>query len=210
MRTLAAASAGCNHAIEDSHRCAGIDFSPASIRHARETAAADGQSSCTYREADLRDGSFGQGFDLAMMVFGQFNVFPRDRGSEILRSAHVALKPGGVLLLEVQGREQIRREAQDGPSWYTARSGLFSASPHLVLQESFWHEDAGASTIRFVVIDAETASVQRYALSNEAYTKAELGDALSAAGFEDLEWFPSLSGESEAGKQDLPVVVART
>lgn len=125
----------------------------------------------------MRNGLFGRGFDLVMMVYGRFNVFPRDRGLEILKNAHRALKPGGGLLLEVQSREQIRREGEKAPSWYTALSGLFSEAPHLVLQENFWDADAGASTTRFSIIDGRTGRVSTYALSNEAYRENELTGA---------------------------------
>ena len=189
--------------------CVGIDFSPASIRHARDIAAAEADLSCTYHQADVRDGLFGEGFDLGMMVYGQFNVFPRNRGLEILKKAHGALKPGGSLLLEVQSREQIQQAGESAPSWYSAQSGLFSETPHIVLQENFWDADAGASTTRFSIIDGQTGTVSTYALSNEAYTEHELTDALRLAGFKDVERFPSLSGEAVAGEQDLPVVVAR-
>ena len=144
-----------------------------------------------------------------MMVYGQFNVFPRDRGLEILKMAHAALKPGGFLLLEVQSAEQIQKSGKKGPSWYSAQAGLFSEAPHVVLQENFWHAEAGASTTRFFVIDGRTGSASSYALSNEAYAEDELTDALRSAGFQDVERFSSLSGRTVAGDEDLPVVVAR-
>ena len=190
--------------------CVGIDFSPTSIRHARDIAAAEAHLSCTYHQADVRDGLFGHGFDLVMMVYGQFNVFPRDRGLEILKKAHGALKPGSPLLLEVQSLEQIRQGGEKAPSWYSAQSGLFSGAPHLVLQENFWHAEAGASTTRVWIIDGQAGTVSSYALSNEAYTEHELTEALLLAGFKDVERFPSLSGDGVAGEQDLPVVVARS
>lgn len=190
--------------------CVGIDFSPASIRHARDIAAAEAHLSCTYHQADVRGEPYGEGFDLVMMIYGQFNVFPRNRGLAILKKAHGALEPGGSLLLEVQSREQIQHGGEQAPSWYSAQSGLFSEAPHLVLQENFWDADAGASTIRFSVIDGQTGAVSSYALSNEAYTEAELTDALRLAGFQGVERFPSLSGKAVTGEKDLPVVVARS
>jgi SAM-dependent methyltransferase len=186
----------------------GIDFSPASIRHAQRIAREDGLA-CTFRQGDLRDGGFGEDFDLAMLIYGQFNVFPRDRAMAILKEAHRALRPGGTLLLELQSEQQIREAAAAAPSWYTAGSGLFSPSPHLVLEEHFWDEDARASTARFSVVDAETAAVRSYALSNEAYSERELHEALEAAGFASPRSVPSLSGAPENGALDLPVVIAR-
>ncbi len=188
--------------------CVGIDFSPASIQHARETAPS-GTPACTYHHADVRDGQFGRDFDLVMMLYGQLNVFPRARGLEILTNAHQALKPGGSLLLEIQTPEQLRRGGEAGPSWYSAQSGLFSAEPHLVLQESFWDEESGASTMRFSAIDGATGHVSTYALSNEAYTPQQLTDHLSAAGFTDAQRFPSLRGDADNTDQSLPAIVAR-
>ncbi len=188
--------------------CVGMDFSPASIRHAGEAAAAD-DLPCRFVLADLRDEAFGNGFDLVMMIYGQFNVFPRRRGLEILRKAHAAIVPGGRLLLEVQSAKLVQRGGESGPNWYSAPSGLFSDEPHLVLQENFWDAEAAASTARFLVIDAQTASVNSYALSNEAYTEDELNDALHMAGFGEVEHFPSLTGSAAEAEAGLPVVVAR-
>jgi SAM-dependent methyltransferase len=189
--------------------CVGMDFSPASIRHAKETATAN-DLPCRFVLADLRDEAFGVGFDLVMMIYGQFNVFQRHRGIEILRKAHAALAPGGRLLLELQPATQIQKDGESGPSWYSTSSGLFSEKPHLVLQENFWDAEAAASTSRFSVIDAETASVSIYALSNEAYTEEELDDALNTAGFSEVQRFPSLTGSAGSGEEaDLAVVVAR-
>ncbi len=190
--------------------CVGIDFSPASIRHAQEVAKSEAKLSCTFEHKDVRDGHFGEGFDLVMMVYGQFNVFPREQGLEILKNAHAALNPGGILLLERQSRQLIQKEAENGPSWYTAPCGLFSETPHLVLQENFWSAKDQASTTRFVVIDGPSGAVSSYALSNEAYTEQELSAALKVAGFVDVQSFPSLLGRTDTADADLPVLVSRT
>jgi len=186
----------------------GLDFSPASIRHAKEVAEDKGLR-CRFIQADVRGEDFGNGFDLVMMIFGQLNVFPRDRAAEILSKAHAALEPGGCLLLELQAAEQIQKGGGAGPSWYSAPSGLFSDTPHLVLQENFWDAEARASTTRFMVIDAETGEVSSYALSNEAYTDEELDEALCTVGFSEVQRFPSLRGKAATGETDLPVVLAR-
>ena len=66
--------------------CVGVDFSPASVRHAGEVAARE-RLDCRYFHGDLRDQDFGGGFDLVMMIYGQFNVFPRAVGMELLAKA---------------------------------------------------------------------------------------------------------------------------
>ncbi|MEE4272530.1 MAG: methyltransferase domain-containing protein [Thermoanaerobaculales bacterium] len=186
----------------------GLDFSPASIRHATKFAVVNGLT-CRFVHADLRDEDFGDSFDLVMMVFGQLNVFPRDQAMEIVTKARAALEPGGRFLLEVQVAENIKEGGEAGPSWYAAPSGLFSDRPHLVLQENFWDAESRASTTRFMVVDAETGAVGSYAMSNEAYSEDELESTLRSAGLDDLQSFPSLRGSVPSEETDLPVIVAR-
>jgi SAM-dependent methyltransferase len=188
--------------------CVGIDFSPASIRYAQQEAERHKGLACSYRLGDLRHEPFGEGFDLVMLVYGQFNVFPRSQAREILKNASAALESEGALLLEIQSSEQVRAAGEQGPGWYTSASGLFSHRPHLVLQENFWNPEAQASTIRFIHIDAQSGKVESHVLSNEAYSEAELDEALKAAGFHEIRRFPSLSGTGTEASTDLPVVVA--
>ena len=191
--------------------CEGIDFSPASIRHARQTAEADGLS-CRYLCADLREtADFGEGIDLAMLLYGQLNVFERHRAEEILQKAYRSLRPGGRIVLEVQSREQIQEDAAAPPIWYSTQSGLFAPEPHLVLQENFWNDETRTSSIRFFVIipRGETSEVRHFALSNEAYTLAELAALLDSVGFLSFQPYPSLSGVPVTNTRNLPVMTAR-
>ena len=185
----------------------GVDFSPASIRYASETAASS-DLNCRFIHGDLRDQDFGSGFNLVMMVYGQFNVFPRNVAMKILKKAHAALEPGGSLVLELQAAEQINRGGGSGPTWYSSPAGLFSDRPHIVLQENSWDEETSTSTTRFLVIDASTGAVSNYALSNEAYTDQELEEALRTAGFDKVKAIASLNGQTVDEESDMPVVVA--
>lgn len=168
----------------------GIDFSPASIDHAR---ASSGNQE--YRLDDLRTADFGTGFDAVLLLYGQINVFPRDEARSILARARAALEPGGVIVLEPQTYEQVERTGQAGPSWSSHAAGLFSSDPHILLNEAFWDEPSTTATQRFYVIDVATGAVVRHALSTIAYTEIELVEMLDAAGFEDVETRTSLAGE---------------
>ena len=87
-------------------RFTGIDFSPASIGYARQIA---GQANLdvTYVEGDLRTTDFGSGFDLVMLLYGQFNVFQRQEATDIVHRATQALNPGGTLLSEPQTYDHV-------------------------------------------------------------------------------------------------------
>lgn len=192
------------------HSCVGIDYGPAAIRHAREISEG---LDCTYALDDLRTADYGAGFGLAMLIFGQSNVFRRQEARAILEKAFAALDPGGALLLEPQRYETVAAHGQAGPSWYScgAEGGLFSPAPHLCLTESFWDAEARVSTQRFYILDAATGAVTRHALSNEAYTEDELRNLLQEIGFGAVEIFPSLVGVAVADEAQAVnfVMVAR-
>jgi 2-polyprenyl-3-methyl-5-hydroxy-6-metoxy-1,4-benzoquinol methylase len=90
------------------HRCTGLDFSPASIAYAQQTAQAE-QLECRYLQADITTADYGAGYDLAMLIFGEFNVFRPATARLILSKAYQALKDGGTLLLEPHTFEAIQR-----------------------------------------------------------------------------------------------------
>jgi len=84
------------------HICTGVDFSPASIAYARS-------QGCDCREADLIAADYDSGYDLVMLIYGEFNVFHPDDARRVLDKSHAALKPGDKLLLEVHPFDVVER-----------------------------------------------------------------------------------------------------
>jgi len=71
------------------HACVGIDYSPAAIAYARQQAAEE-RLTCRYELRDMRGGGYGMyggGFGLAMLIYGEFNAFPRETAADILRGS---------------------------------------------------------------------------------------------------------------------------
>ena len=60
------------------HRCCGIDFGSASIDYARRHNP--DQTRCTFVHGDIRTVTFGGPYDLAMILYGELNVFRAGRG----------------------------------------------------------------------------------------------------------------------------------
>jgi SAM-dependent methyltransferase len=189
------------------HTCLGIDFSPASITYARAQAEREGLP-CTYRQADIRTAGYGTGHRLAMLIFGEFNTFTLEGARGILTKAHGALDDGGLLLLEPHTFTAVQ-ELGGQSRWYTAESGLFSNRPHLCLYESFWDSGQQTTTERYYIVDASSGEVARHAASMRAYTDAEYRALLTASGFDDIAFYPSLTGEAERAHPNLLVIVAR-
>jgi SAM-dependent methyltransferase len=178
------------------HTCTGIDFSPASISYARETATAESLN-CQFHHADVREADYGKGYGLAMMIFGELNVFRQGDARKILRKSRQALAPGGSLLIEVHTPEAVQAIGGAAPRWRSSEHGLFSDRPHLLLEESFWEPDRKAATTRYLVIDAESGDVDRYAASMQAYSEANYREMLTETGFRVTNVVSALDGASD-------------
>lgn len=189
------------------HTCVGIDYAPASIRYARETAQRESLA-CTYQENDLRLAEFGQDFDLVMQIYGEFNVFSPKDANRILDKIYAALKPGGKLLLEVHTYDTIWQLGHQAVSWSAEKAGLFSDQPHLLLQEGFWHDQTCVATRRFFVIDAVSGEVSRFAASYQAYTVEEYRRLAQQHSFNDIGITLDLSGGFEEGPKDFIALLA--
>jgi SAM-dependent methyltransferase len=190
------------------HACTGIDFGPASIAFARETAKQNGLK-INYIEGDMRQTDYGAGFELAMLIYGEFNVFSPSDASLILAKAWSALKPGGRLLLEAHTCAAVQGIGIEPGSWSAAESGLFSAQPHLLLEEGFWNAESKASTRRFYLVDGSTAKVTRFAASYQAYSEEEYQFLLEKNGFTNILFYPSLTGIDDETARQFLVIFAR-
>lgn len=186
------------------HTCHGIDFSPASISYAKKLT----DTKCRFSLADVRTAEFGQGYDLAMFIYGEFNVFTKPDARRILKKAYQSLLRGGKLLLEISTYDGVEQLGNQPATWYSAPKGLFSDKPHLCLMESFWNDLRHVATERYIIVDAETGEVNRYASSTQAYDEHSIKSLLRETGFKGIRFYPSLTGKDESGADEFLVIVA--
>jgi SAM-dependent methyltransferase len=190
------------------HTCTGIDFSPASIRYAQATAQAE-HLACTFIEQDIRRADYGSGYDLAMLIFGEFNVFSQADADLILDKLYQALRPDGLLLLEPHTYTAVWRIGLEAARWSAAEQGLFCDRPHLYLTENFWEPASQIATCRYYTIDALTGQVSQYAQSLQAYSDGQYRARLARRGFGEIAFFAGLGGTLEAGQEDFMAITAR-
>ena len=167
------------------HSCRGIDYSPASVRYAREVAEAEALD-CAFVERDIRLGEWGQGYDLAMLIYGEFNVFRPSEAQALLDGMCSALRPGGRLLIEYQTWESVQGSTQPARTWYSSDSGLFCEQPHMLLTEHYWDEASATHIVRYYLLEAQTGEVTLFGQTTQAYKEASLQEMLLQAGFCDI------------------------
>jgi SAM-dependent methyltransferase len=188
------------------HECLGIDFSPASIAYATEHL---GDQQCSYRCEDIRGADYGSGYDLVMLVFGEFNALKPQDAAIVMRKSRETLSPGGTFLLEAHTAEAVRAAASRPASWFAVDGGLFSDQPHICLQERSWHPEEHAATIGYHIIDATTCNVTSHLETRTSYTDEEYRSLLSDSGFGEVTLLGTLPGTAEAPTGDMVAYVAR-
>jgi len=190
------------------HECLGIDYSPASIKYAAEQASKQ-KLTCDYLHEDIRKADFGTGFHLAMLIFGELNVFRPADAKTILKKANHALAGDGILLLEPHSFDTVKSIAEQTSSWYSEKAGLFSDKPHICLDESFWDTQSSTATKRYFIIDPSTGDMARYAATYQAYTQPQYRSLLEECGFEAIEFYPSLADAKDKHQHGLIAIVAK-
>ncbi len=181
------------------HTVTGLDISPASIDYACQHHAG------TFNLGDVRTYPLGTGYDLAMMIYGEFNAFSPEDAAALIDRTYAALRPGGQLLLEVHHYQFIERIGHEPSTWYTAPSGLFSDQPYLCLNESSFEQ--GRSLSHNYVVDVASGAIAHYLAMHQAYTDDAYRNLLRR--FDHVDFYRSLTGEvDDTGQAHLFAIVA--
>ena len=172
------------------HRCLGIDFGSASIEYAKQNNP--DSSRCDFVLGDVRQADFGGPYDLAMMLYGELNVFAPEQAALILRKAHKSLAPGGLLIVEVQTPDAVEQLGRTEASEYSCESGLFSDQPHHCRTENQWLDDQRVTVQVFTVTEADAGETHIYRSTTKAWSDGELQAMLVEAGLAEvarcLQW----------------------
>jgi SAM-dependent methyltransferase len=171
----------------------GVDFSPASIRYAREHCAG---LPCEFVQADVREIDFAslssQPFDAAIYLYGQFTVLEPEESADVLRRVRQVLRPGAPILLEILADEKF--DKKDSTWWYTDRGRLWGDFPFLHLGERRWDREQRAAVERFHILNLESGELQTYGLADQAYTAEMMAAMLVGSGYEDVQVYPAWDG----------------
>jgi len=184
----------------------GIDFSPNSIAYARRQAERDSLPvryvEGNYVTADLADGGL---YDLAIMISYDFTVLsPMERGL-LLEKVYKALRPGGVLLLDVFTTDR-QPERREGQRFEVGSGGYWSPGEYLLLTQDWLYESA-VYCRQCILLDGQ--GVRSFHIWEHLFTPEELAQEMAAAGFEAVERFADHAGAAFAPGNGQLIAVAR-
>jgi SAM-dependent methyltransferase len=180
----------------------GVDNDETFLARAREDAAARG-AQVEYRSGDMREPPVEAGFDAAINWFSSFGYFDDDGNLRVLRALHDALRPGGVLALEMHDRDALVGRIASGGEPVL----LVEAGDDLLIDRARFDPVTGRShTDRITVRDGR---VRRLHFSVRMPTFQELRGWLLAAGFADARALDERGAPFGPGARRLVVLAAR-
>lgn len=88
------------------HSVTGVDYIPGFLELARAKAAEMGVT-VDYFQGDMRRLSFVEEFDRVLLLFTAFGYFEDSENEQVLWSIARALKPGGMVMLDIPNRDTV-------------------------------------------------------------------------------------------------------
>jgi SAM-dependent methyltransferase len=160
-----------------------VDRSPFLLKKAKErTAGVD----IEFVQCDAREFVRERAFDLAISLFTSFGYFPtREEDFALLRNVNASLRPGGVFVMDLMGRECVAA-MRCRTHWEEIAPGEIIVT-HADIQPG-WTRVRN----RWVFVKDERA--HRFDFDLNLYSGQELSEALKQAGFSDVQVFGSLAG----------------
>ena len=185
------------------HCCHGIDFGPASVDYARQHNP--DESRCDFVLGDIREVQFGGPYDLAMILFGELNVFSPAEAIAILCKTQASLNPQGKLIVEIQTAEAVESVGRSEPNERHFESGLFSDRPHHCLTQNQWLPEHQVTIQTFYVTETENGQTQQFHSTTKAWQDNELIELLKNAGFKN----PTQQNEWPSNTEGLKLWIAK-
>lgn len=174
---------GCGlglHAVELTRRgllVVGLDLSLPMLSRAAEEAQDQGLK-VNFLHADMREMNFENAFDAVLFWGTSFGYFDDETNRQVLERAYRALKPGGLLLLDVVNRDFVIR-GQPNLVW-------FQGDGCVVMEETSFNFIASRLVVkRKVMLDDGRQRETTYSI--RLYSLHELGQILHQRGFRVIE-----------------------
>jgi len=180
----------------------GVDRTALYLERARSRAVEAGVE-IELVEQDMRSFSRPQSFDLALNLFTSFGYFEdEEEDLRLLESVCAALRPAGVLVMEMHGKEQLCRDFRER-DWHRLED---EGESYLLEERRLRGDWSWIDTTWILVRDGSTRS---FTFGLRLYSGTELRRALEAAGFSEVRLYGGLDGSPYDHEAERLVAVAR-
>ncbi|UCD04660.1 MAG: methyltransferase domain-containing protein [candidate division WOR-3 bacterium] len=198
----------CTRFAEREFIVTGIDYSKRSIQYAKEYATLN-KLKIEYIYKDYLTIDYSNMFDLVTLIFCDFGVLSdRDRDS-LLCKIHKSMNPGGHFLFDVC-TPKYHDSVKEDRTWKYEEKGFWRPTPYLLLTEKIKYPKQDLLLTQYFVFDGNS-NFDIYRIWDHAYTKDSISNALSDAGFNELQFYGDTMGrEFSDGSETVSIVARKT
>lgn len=163
----------------------GVDRSPFLLERARTRASAE---SIEWVQQDMREFRREGAFDLACNLFTSFGYFESEEDNQrVLRNVYESLKPGGVFVMELLGKERLARV------WQSAICTDYPGGITVLQRPKVSDDWCKVENVWVVLKDG---AYRTYRFTHWIYSGRELKELLLTAGFAEVELYGDLGGST--------------
>ncbi|KPL00175.1 MAG: hypothetical protein AMJ91_05260 [candidate division Zixibacteria bacterium SM23_73_3] len=138
-------------------------------------------------QADMRDFVRAEAFDLTLSMFTSFGYFDdKHEDVQVLGNILTSLKPGGVFLIDVMGKERLAKILQP------TTSDVLPDGTRLVERHEIFDD---WTRIRNEWILIRKGRAKSFRFHHTIYSGQELKDRMQQVGFADVKLFGNLDGD---------------
>jgi SAM-dependent methyltransferase len=178
----------------------GVDRTAFLLAKARARARA-AQVRIEWVRTDMRDFVRAAAFDFALSMFTSFGYFDdKQEDLQVLRNILTSLRPGGVLLIDVMGKERLAKILLSTTS-DTLPDGSTLVQRHEIFDD--W------TRVRNEWILIRKGKVRSFKFHHTIYSGQELRDRLEQVGFADVKLYGGLDGAPYGSSATRLIAVGR-
>jgi SAM-dependent methyltransferase len=182
----------------------GVDLSAYLLEKAQSLAEHSGVS-VDWQQQDMREQHNPAGYDLILNLFSSFGYFDDWQDNQrVLQRCHENLRDGGVLIIDLHGKEQILRDLQPVHAQEFDNPQLADC---VLYQRPVLSDDLSRINNEWTLVCPD--ATHRHSYSHFIYTACELKLMAQQAGFADTRVYGSLDGQAYDLDAERLVLVAR-
>lgn len=181
-------------------RVTGVDRTKYLLDKARAKARA-AHVKIEWIQMDMRDFVRAEAFDLALNMFTSFGYFDNKQDDvQVLNNILMSLRPGGVCLIDVKGKERLAKILQP------TTSDLLPDGSKLIQRHEIFDD---WTRIRNEWILIRKGRAKSFNFHHTIYSGQELRDRMYQVGFSEVKLFGSLDGDEYGPNAHRLIAVGR-
>lgn len=177
----------------------GVDATEEYLNRAKERAREENVE-VEFVKEDMRKFSRPESFDLVLNLYTSFGYFEeREDDKMVVKNIYEFLKPGGVFVIDIKGKEVLARIFQR--KGWQEKDGTYVLEERNITKNWSWMDN------RWIMI--KDGEAKEFNLGHRIYSAVELSDLLEGVGFSKVEIYGGLDGCDYDQEADRLVAVAR-